>query len=379
MGRRPVSEAPRGPLERSVAASLRPQDGAARRLPARMRLAGADARELRFVGRSPVLAPVLLAPVWLVLGSLTWVAAPGPTEGVRWLGSLACLAVGVGLLVGTRARRIEWRLRPAQRTLQLPDGSTQALSAAARWLLTAEHPAEAPRLCYSAVLVDGDRRWPVLRGDDPAQLLRELRLVLAYWPGEVSDEWALPSGTQPWSFRDASAHVGASQNAERRVLRGFGSGRGLRWVLGIATGLVLVDLTLLVLSASAHLPSVHPLSLALPAITASWLVAIAVSVATRHPRLTMGSELLLEHRVLGLRYAAAQVRSDSVRGVHLLAAHSGLRHLLIDSAEGPLALLLRVSEAEGKKRELLQSLARLGSEPPANESIASAPHRWQSG
>jgi hypothetical protein len=93
----------------------------------------------------------------------------------------------------------------------------------------------------------------------------------------------------------------------------------------------------------------------------------------------VGSELVLEQRVLGLRYAAAQIRSDSVRGVYLLAVHSGLQHLLVDSAEGPLALLLRVRDAESKKRELMQSLARIGSVPLANESIASAPHRWQSG
>src|SRR5689334_24949374 len=156
MGRRPVSEAVRGPLEHSVAVSLHPQDGSACRLPARMRIAAGDARELRFLGRSRVGAPVLLAPVWLVLGSLTWLAASSPTEGLRWLGSLACLAVGAGLLVGARPRRLEMRLRPAQRSLELPDGSTQALSAAAHWLLTTEHPAEAPRPWYSAVLVDGD-------------------------------------------------------------------------------------------------------------------------------------------------------------------------------------------------------------------------------
>jgi hypothetical protein len=342
-----------------------------------VRLAAAGASQLRFLGTTPLRAPALLAPVWLVLSSLTWLA-PGPTEGIRWLGSLACLAVAVGLLVGCCPRRVEWRLRPAQRTLRLPDGSTEALSPAARWLLTGEHPGEAPRPLYSARLVDGDRSWPLLRGDDPAQLLRDLRLALSHWPGQVSDDWGLPSGAQPWSFRGTSAPGGASQDPERRVLRGFGAGRGLRWVLTIATGLVLLDLTVLVLSASAHLPAVHPLSLVLPAVTAAWLVTITLSIVTRHPRLVVGSELLLERRMLGLRYAAAQIRSDSVRGVYLLAARSGLQHLLIDSAEGPLALLLRVPDGEREKRELLQSLA-LRSEAPTNESIASAPRRWQSG
>ena len=112
MGRPPVSEAPRGPLERSVAAPLPPPDDAARRLPTRVRLASADARELRFVGRSPLRAAALLAPVWLVLSSLTWVAAPGPSDGPRVLGSLACLAV-VGFIAWRIPELRKYRSNPS--------------------------------------------------------------------------------------------------------------------------------------------------------------------------------------------------------------------------------------------------------------------------
>jgi hypothetical protein len=365
-------------LERPVADPSPSPGDAAHRLPARLRLAEAGAGELRFVGWSPLRAAVLLSPVWLVLSSLTWLAAPGASSGPRVLASLACLAVALGLIWGSRPRRSELRLLPAQRSLQLPDGSTHALSSAPRWLLTTHHPAESPRPLYLAVLVDGERRWPLLGSDDPAQLLRDLRIVLAHCPGEVSDEWALPIGAQPWSFRAGAGHPDSSRGAAPRSLRGFGAGRGLRWALGIATALVLVDLTVLVLSASAHVASVHPLSLVLPALAASWLVAIALAVATRHPRLVVGSQLVLEQRVLGLCYCSAQIPAASVRGAYLLAARGELQHLLVDSTDGPLALLLHVRDAESKRRELMQSLAR-PTEPRANESIASAPHRWQSG
>jgi hypothetical protein len=344
-----------------------------------LRLASADARELRFVGWSPLRAPALLSPVWLVLSSLTWLAAPGASDGPRALASLACLAVALGLIWGSRPRRSELRLLPAQRRLELPDGSAWALADAPRWLLTTDHPAESPRPRYLAVLIDGERRWPLLSSDDPAQLLRDLRVVLAHCPGEVSDEWALPSGAQPWSFRAASAPPDSVRSGAQRSLRGFGSDRGLRWVLGIASALVLLDLTLLVLSASAHVPGVHALSLILPALAATWLLTITAAVITRHPRLSLGSQLVLEQRVLGLRHATVQIPAASVRGVYLLAARGGLQHLLVDSTDGPLALLLRVRDAERKKRELMQGLARLGSEPRASESIASAPHRWQNG
>src|SRR4029079_18321447 len=120
----------------------------------------------------------------------------------------------------------------------------------------------------------------------------------------------------------------------RSVLVGWRASAALRWVLGVMTGLVLLGLTVLVLTASRGGPAVHPLSLVLPALTASCLVAIAAGVMTRHQLLVIGAQLAVEQRVLGLRGARQQVPSKAVRGVYPLPTRGSSQHLLIDSADG---------------------------------------------
>jgi hypothetical protein len=162
------------------------------------------------------------------------------------------------------------------------------------------------------------------------------------------------------------------------VLLGLRAPAGLRWSLRVITGLVLLDLTFLVISASAHVLWVHSLSLILPILSGLCLLVICIAVATRHARLVIGTQITLEERVLGLLLARQQVRSDSVRGVYLVAAAGGAQHVLVDSNEGPLALLIRARDADRLQQELKRSLARSHA-APASESIASAPRRWQSG
>ena len=378
MGSPSVSEAPRGPLGRSEADPLPSSRAWARGLPPSLRLAAASPTELRFAGWWPARAPLVLSPVWLALASLTWLA-PSPSDGGRVLVSLLCLGVALGLIARGRPRRVEVRVQPNELQLTWAGGTVEALPAAARWLLVVEQAPEAPQPRYAAVLVHGEQRWPLLVSEDPARLLRELRTVLSHWPGEVAQEWGLPSSVQPWVFRPAAPPAEPGAPGERLVLRGWRAAAGLRWVLGVMTGLVLLDLAFLLVTASGHVPAVHPLGLALPALMASCLITIAASVATRHPRLVVGPQLAVEQRVLGLRGARQQVPSNAVRGVYPLATRGSAQHLLIDSSEGPLALLVRAREAAQVREELARSLARLAHAVPASESITSVPRRWQSG
>jgi hypothetical protein len=377
MGSPSVSEAPTGPLGRSEAVPLPPSGAMAHALPPRLRLAAASPTELRFAGGWPARAPLLLSPVWLGLASLSWLA-PTPAHVGRVLVSLLCLGVALLLIARCGPRRVEVYVRPEERLLRWGRRKVAALPAAPRWLLVVEQAPETPQPRYAAVLEGGDRSWPLLAGEDPAQLLRELRTVLAHWPGEVVQQWGLPEHAQPWVFRSAAERAEPGSD-EPSVLLGWHASAGLRWVLGVMTGLVLLDLTFLVLTASRNVPAVHPLSLVLPALTASCLVAIAAGVMTRHQRLVIGAQLAVEQRVLGLRGARQEVPSKAVRGVYPLPTGGSAQHLLIDSAEGPLALLVREREAKQVREELLRSLARLAHAIPTSESIASAPHRWQSG
>jgi hypothetical protein len=379
MGSSPVSEAPRGPLRRSENHALPPSRTTSRPWPPRLRLVAASAEELCFVGCRPARAPLLLAPVLLALSGLSWVA-PTPADGLRVLVSLIALAATLALIALTRPRRVEVRVRPGDRQLLTPVG-VEPLPERPRWRLIAEQPSTSPQPVYAAVLVEGERRWRLLEGPDPAQLLRELRSVLSYWPGLVEQEWGLPGGAQPWAFQPLAAPaLEREAAAAARVLRGARAEDGLRLAMAVITGLVLLDLAVLLVSASPHVPSVHPLSLILPAVSASCLIAIALAVVTRQPRLVVGRDWVQESCVLGVRRVQQRIRGESVRGVHLVATGGGQGHLLVDGSEGPLSLLVRARDAERLREQLVLSLARLPrAEPETSGSIASVPRRWQSG
>jgi hypothetical protein len=376
MGSAPVSEAPRGPLGRAGAAAS-PAVRATRPLPPQLRLVEASPSRLRFSGWWPARAPLVLSPVWLALGSLSWFA-PSPPDGVQILVSLVCLGVGLGLIAVCRPRRADVILQPDLGQLSWGPGSREKLPAQPRWRLVAEQPPEAPQPRYAALLVDGDRSWSLLRARDPAQLLQDLRSVLLHWPGDVEQTWGLPSDAQPWAFRAVLPPPDTQGPAGRSVLRSPRAEALLRWTLGAATGLVLLDLTLLLISASAHVPAVHPLAIILAVLSWTCLLGIASAVATRHSRLLVGAQVTLEERVLGACLGRQQVRSDSVRDVYVVATGGRSAHLLVDSSEGPLALLIRARDAERAREELARTLAR-AHPTPSSESRASAPRRWQSG
>jgi hypothetical protein len=374
MGRPSVSEAPSGPLGRSEGDAVPPSRAAARLWPSRLRLLSASPEELRFVGSWPAGAPLVLTPVLLVLGCLGWVA-PGPMDARRALASALLLGSALALIAANRPRRVELRLRPRARQLHTVRGC-ETLPEAPHWLLVAEQPLASPHPTYAALLVDGERRWRLLDSDDPAQLLRQLQRVLACWPGRVEQAWGLPNGAEPWQFEPAPPAAPAAPAAQRRVL-GAGAGAGLRWAMLVTTGLVLIDLAFLLVTSSAHVPSVHVLSLILPAIGATSLVVITLAVLTRHPRLLLGEDWVQESCVLGSSRLRERIPSESVRGVYVLAG-SKQRHLLIDGSAGPLALLVRERDVEHLRAELASQIGHAPA-PEPSESIASAPRRWQSG
>lgn len=351
------------------------------RLPRRLRLLSDGENELRFVGWLPPRAPLLLCPILLVISSLSWLG-PEPLGAERWL--VSALGHGGALLLawGCRPRRSRLTLRPAARQLLIgreTAGQVVALPETLRWRLTVEHVAELPQPQYRARLLHGERSWAVLANEDPAELLRDLGRALARWPGIVEQDWQLPRDVEPWSAVTAAPAVPATPESDARVLPGSRADRALRWAMIVMTALVVFDLAYLVVSASARVPYVHPLSVGLAVLAATCLSVISASVLTRHPRLVLGVQLSQEHSILGLRRVLQRVRPESVRGVYVLASGSARRgHLLVDSSEGALALLVESRDAERLRRELLSSLGQ----PPAartSESGSSALRRRQSG
>lgn len=410
MGSPFVSKAPRGPSGRSEK-DVPPLLGAlALRLPPRLRLRADGSGALVFVGRWPAGAPLVLCPILLVLSSLSWVG-PEPLDGPRVL--VSALGWCATLLLGWRCwpRRAQLTLRPATRQLIIgreTAGQIVTLPETLRWLLTVEHPPELPQPRYRALLLHDQRHWPLLGNEDPAQLLRDLGRVLARWPGQVEQEWQLSSEAQPWLCPPGALSpnilspnilspstlppntlspepdppVAIAPEAGARALQGSRADRTLRLSMLIMTMLVVLDLTYLVLSAGARVATVHPLSVALALLAGACLITISASVLTRHPSLVLGSLLAQEHSVLGLRRVRHRVHPQSVRGVYVLGSVSSSGaarrcHLLVDSSEGSLALLVESKDAEALRQELLRQLQELPA--AASESIVSAPRRWQSG
>lgn len=350
-----------------------------------MRLQADRDGELCFVGWWPPAAPLLLCPILLVISSLSWFA-PEPPSAERWL--ISALGYGATLLLGWRCRprRAQLRLRPSNRQLVVgreTTGHVISLPDTLRWRLTVEHVPELPQPRYRALLLHGELSWAVLGNEDPAELLRDLGRTLARWPGIVEQEWQLPRDAGPWSFTGASSAaalpVPLPPEPEPRVLQGSRADRTLCWAMVLMTALVILDLGYLVISASARVAFVHPLSVALAVLAAACLSVISASVITRHPRLALGEQLSQEHSLLGQRRVLHRVRPESVRGVHLLMAGSARRgHLLVDSSEGALSLLVESRDAERLRRELLSSLSK---SPAArvSESGLSALRTRQSG
>jgi len=101
MGMSSVTEAPRWP-EASPAARRVPALAVGR--PAQLALVSADASRLCFEGRRPMLAPILLSPLFGCLGTLPWLV-PEPLDGTRLAAS------GLFLLVAAGIGRWSWPLR----------------------------------------------------------------------------------------------------------------------------------------------------------------------------------------------------------------------------------------------------------------------------
>lgn len=402
MGRPSASEAPRGPARPSGTAAAGSEEAPSQAvssgersvqqavpvpphppgyaLPPRLRLQVHGDGELSFLGWWPAAAPLLLCPVVLVISSLSWLS-PEPMTTERALVSALGWSVGLALAWACRPRRARLTLRPATRQLLLgreSEGRVVALPEKLCWRLIVEHDPELPQPRYRALLLHGGRSWSLLANLDPAELLRDLGRVLARWPGTVEQEWQLPQGAEPWSLPAAPAPATGAPEAGARVLRGSRADRALCWAMVVMTSLVLLDLAYLVVSASARVAYVHPLSVGLAALAAASLGAISASVITRHPSLVLGAQLSQEHSILGLRRVLQRVPSESVRGVYLLAPGAPRRgHLLVDSSEGALALLVERRDGEQLRRELLSSLGKAGAR--LSESGSSAPRKRQSG
>jgi len=211
----------------------------------------------------------------------------------------------------------------------------------------------------------------VLRGSDPERLLWQFSEVLRHWPGPVACHWGLADAARPWNIEPHSGPRSTGDEPAHAVAMVRLSHRPLIWGTRIMLALVLVDLGFLLTSGSAGLARIHPLSIGLALAFAVCLVALTVALTTGFSQLRIGGHICRETSLFGLSRRRGEVRVESVRGVHALGSIAAERwHVLIDSADGPLALEVGRAEAPALAREVERAILAARSGRAARPSTA---------
>ena len=321
--------------------------------PARLALVSADASQLSFEGRGPALAPILLSPLFFALSALPWLAPN--------LDAVRAATSGLFLLVASGLVRWGW---PRRRRVVLvakgpaPTGAHRVQPAQAKWVLEAWHVPNALNASYAVTLQpDEGEAITVLENGDPERVLWQLSEVLRHWPGPVECRWGLPAMARPWSIEPHSGPRSRAGDATPVEIVTPGVHRSLVWSTRIMAVLVVTDLIFLVTSASKGLSYIHPLSLVLPVLLASCIIALTLALGSYQQRLDIGARVRRETSLLGKRKAHGDIRVESVRGVYALGLPNTDRwHVLIDSSDGPLALPVARERAEALTRETEQAI-----------------------
>lgn len=318
------------------------------RAPLRLELVGADSSQLSFVSRSEALAPLFLCPWLLVLSGLPWLG-PQPLDATRATTSAVCLAAAAGLAAWTWPRRR--RLQVVQRGVSTPEVRVVS-PGKVRWVLDSEHAPGAARTTYRVTLETDAQALAVLQNTDPERLLWQFSEVLRHWPGPVDCRWGLPATARPWSIEPESAPRSLSDGEAQSVGVVPLAHRPLIWCARLMTAFVVIDVAFLLSTGSAGLAHIHALSVALAATLVSCLFALTFALTSGSSRLLVGGSICRETALFGVRRRRGDVRVESVRGVHTLGATGAERwHLLIDSADGPLALDVSREQAASLARD----------------------------
>lgn len=329
-----------------------------------LHLVSASSEQVLFAGRTRTQAPLLLSPLFLALASLPWLV-PSPVDALQVTVSLFCSAVTVALVVAGWPRQIQLRLRGKELEL-VTEKRSRVVPDGARWVLRMEDDADSPHGAYTAALeLDGGQYWTLLRHPDPSTVLVQLRAVLKHWPRRVECHWGLPAQVEPWVFEPDAAQpagVGAAQPTAEppsaSVIRAALCRTDLLRLMGVMTLLTLTDLVFLVLTAGVAAPRIHPLSIVLPVLMGVSLVAVTLGLASAHARLVIARGVRVETGSLGFRRSHGAVRLDAVRGAHLVGSTASERwHVLVDSADGPLAMPVRQAHAQALAERARQAIS----------------------
>lgn len=310
----------------------------------RSRLERITAEALTFVGRGRCQAPLLITPLFGVLGALPWVAR-AEQGGLSALVSALCFSVAAISTAASWPRRVRFHVERSGRQLRGERGEVARLPDVARWELGVQVEDSGAANAYVARLVSNDeRRWPLLVDHDPVRLLTSLREAVQHSPAAIDGGWGLPAQARPWVFDPASAATAPPRAPSATVWSGSAplAPRDLPWVTVIMATFVVSDLAYLVFSAGVRFARMHSLSLLLPTYMGLALVLLAAGLSSARVRLSVGAEVTGELRALGFTWRRATVPSDSVRELYAIGTgEARLSHLLVESSVRPLAVPVR--------------------------------------
>jgi len=339
-----------------------------------MRVARSAPDFIELMGREGTRAPLLLG-VFVTTGvALSLIAAPGSAQNVA---ARLLVATFGGVLVyfgRPRTRRIE--IRRGTQEIDVDGTPFHLARGEARLRLASVQREGAPGPTeYGVVLTrNSGTSLSLLTGSEPDRVLRDLVLLQRVIPLRAGAGWGLPEDS-PWTLSPGSEsdsnQAGAAPSSRPRPNRTpvpTKRGRTKKSIVGTmlvgsaaVSAIVIYDVSQrLVLGET---PSA--LSLILPIIMVSAVVAVALGIGTARTSIELGSDLRFTRFVYGIAIERRSLPRQAIRDAFLVSPEgAAARHLLVHTAEGPQAFACEGDAGEKILDELYGGGPEISSDPP---------------
>ena len=312
------------------------------------------------ISRTVRSSPALLVGIGFSIMALLPVLGPGPFSAARALTAALLGAVAVFLVrAGRRRTRVAASFDPGRKTVRLDGGEPIPLGDARIVLEGRLGPSKPlPETYYEATLeLDSRRVVQLSESDDPAVVLSEIGSVLSAIDLPVRTGWGLADTAAPWEPMNQGAAALAPSDRAPIELRPEASksakSSGLTViVMGIGIGAVMA---VMVSSQLQKGGEVSALSYALPTLAIAVMLVAGAALVSRHQRLRVDGEIVLETRVLGLPIATVVIDRADVGDVHLVSPDGAdPRHVLVQTARGPVSVSCSPAEAASMRDAILR-------------------------
>jgi hypothetical protein len=335
-----------------------------------MSLVEATADRLEFrIRRAP--RPLALTGSLFFVLALLPLFAPGPLSVARIVMSALLGAGAALLLVSSRPRTERVFIDLAEQTVSVA-GAQRAFGDAVALELGSGSDQHAPALRYRLLLKFGDgARATLLESAEPISVLRDLERALRRLPLPVLTGWGLPEAARPWEIASARADASKPATSEVFVIEQVEASQGPSAWTVIIGGLVVGALMAVMMIARLERgEQISPLSWALSIGTIAIVVGLGIRIAAQRVRVRLGSDLCIEHAVLGLRLARRCIPLNAIHAAHAVGPDpSEPRHVLLETSNGPVSFACAGRTALKVRDRVLSSIAEPNRAGPAQRLV----------